>query len=89
MKQTKNSKGILVTLTICFTIIAVSVIGGLMYMQKQNIAQKEREFQQQKQLKEYEQNQINARNKEDNIERCRAAAATSSNPFDSIGCNKE
>lgn len=89
MKQNKSSRGLIITSIICFTIVVVSVVGGLIYMQKQSTAQKEKEFQQQKQLKEYEQQQINARNKADNIQKCRAAADATPSPFDGLSCNQQ
>jgi hypothetical protein len=89
MKQIKNNRGIIIASIICLALVVISVVGGLVYMQKQNIAQREKEFQQQKQLKEYEQEQLNARNKADNIQKCQAAAMGSSSPFDGLSCNKE
>lgn len=64
-----------------------SIVGGLIYMQQQNNIQKDKEFQQQKQLKEYEQEQLNARDKADNVQKCTTAANSTSNPFDGISCN--
>jgi predicted Holliday junction resolvase-like endonuclease len=61
VKQGKNSKNIIITSIICVTVVLVTLLGGLIYMQKQSIAQKNRELQQQKQLTEYEQQQINER----------------------------
>ena len=89
MKQSKSSKGIVISFIVCTTIIILGVVGGLIYMQNQNTVQKEKEFQQQKQLKEYEQEQLNARNQADNVQKCQAAAMASSSPFDGISCNKE
>lgn len=77
----------LIVLLICATVVIISIVGGLIYMQKQNISQKNKELQQQKQLKEYEQNQINARNKADNIGKCQAIVAETTNPFDDATCN--
>lgn len=66
MKQGNKSKSVVITSVLCLTIAIISVIGGLIYIQKQDIAQKNRDLQQQKELKEYEQEQLNKRNQEDN-----------------------
>lgn len=69
--KSKTSKSIIITLLICFTVLIVSIVGGLIYVQRQQIAQKNRELQQQKQLVEYEQEQLNKRNEDDNnTKRC-------------------
>lgn len=51
---------------VCVTVIVLAIVGAWVYVQKQNIAQKDRDLQQQKQLKEYEQQELNKRNKADN-----------------------
>lgn len=61
MKKTTNKTTLVITAMICATIVAVSVVGGLIYMQKQNLTQKDQELEQKKQLTEYEQQQINDR----------------------------
>jgi len=60
-KHKSRSKLLPVIITICVTLVLVAGIGGWVYTQQQQVAQKDRELQQQKQLKEYEQEQINKR----------------------------
>jgi flagellar basal body-associated protein FliL len=66
INKSKKSKKIIIICIICFTVAVISVVGGLIYMQQQDIAQKNREFEQKKQLVEYEQTQLNNRNQKDN-----------------------
>ncbi len=56
-----SSKKLLVIITLCATLALLVGIGSWVYVQRQNMAQKDRELQQTKQLKEYEQQQINER----------------------------
>jgi flagellar basal body-associated protein FliL len=67
-----KSKALLVAIIICSTLIILTAIGGWVYSNQQNIAQKNRQLQQEKELKEaelknekeikeYEQEQINDR----------------------------
>ena len=44
--------------------VLLSAIGSWVYLNQQQIAQKDRQLQQEKQLKEYEQEQLNKRNEE-------------------------
>lgn len=83
----KHNKGIIITSIISFALIVVSVVGGLIYMQQQGNIQTDKEFQQQKQLKEYEQEQLNARNKADNKQKCLAAANATPSVWDGMSCN--
>ena len=63
---------------VCMSLVLLSVIGVWLYTSNQQIAQKNRELEQQKQLKEYEQQQINQR--ADKERQCEAHQ-DSSNPF--------
>lgn len=83
----KHNKGIIITSIISFTVVIVSIIGGLIYIQQQSNIQQDKEFQQQKQLKEYEQEQLNARNKADNRQKCLAAANATPSVWDGLSCN--
>lgn len=62
--RTSRSKVFMVT-AICVTIVLCGAIGAWVYIQQQGIAQKDRELLQTKQLKEYEQAQINERAKKE------------------------
>ena len=84
-----KSKGIIIPAMICGTLVIASVMGGLIYMQHQNSVQKEKEFQQRKQLVEYEQTQLNKRNEDDNgAIRCAARANSGQyrSIYTSFGC---
>jgi uncharacterized protein HemX len=61
MSQNKNSKTTIATSIVCATVAIVAIVGGMIYMQRQDHAQKNEELQQQKQLTEFEQRQINER----------------------------
>lgn len=74
---------------VCATLIVLAGIGAWVYTTRQSIAQKDRELMQQKQLKEYEQEQINARNKADNIQKCQEAANKTPSLVDGVACNKQ
>lgn len=66
--ESKNTttKKLPVAIVICSTLVMLAAISGWVYIHQQNIAQKDRELSQQKELKEYEQQQLNERNKADN-----------------------
>lgn len=83
----KHNKGILIASIISFAVVVVGIVGGLIYIQQQSNIQKDKEFQQQKQLKEYEQEQLNARNKADNRQKCLAAANATPSVWDGLSCN--
>lgn len=51
---------------VCTALVLLSVVGAGIYMHRQDIAQRDRALQQEKQLKEYEQAQINKRSELDN-----------------------
>ena len=63
---TKSSSKLTIIITICVTLVLLAGVCGWVYVQKQQVAQKDRELQQQKQLKEYEQEQLNKRNDQNN-----------------------
>ena len=66
-EHTKGKSKILpVVIIVCSTMVLLSAIGSWVYLNQQQIAQKDRQLQQEKQLKEYEQEQLNKRNEEDN-----------------------
>jgi hypothetical protein len=61
-------------------------IGAWVYIQKENLAQKNRALEQQKQLTQYEQQKIDERAKKDR--QCEQAAANSDSSFSGIlSCN--
>lgn len=49
-----QSKLLPVIITICVTLVLITGIGGWVYVQKEQLAQKDQELQQQKQLREKE-----------------------------------
>ena len=61
-----NSNKLTIVIALCATLVLLASVGGWVYVQKQQVAQKDRELQQQKQLKEYEQEQLNKRNEQNN-----------------------
>lgn len=72
-------------LIICITLVLLAGIASWVYVQQQNIAQRDRELQQQKSLTEYEQGKIDERAKKDR--QCEQATANSSSPFaGSLSC---
>jgi cell division protein FtsB len=78
-RSPKGCKTVLILSIICFTLIVLAAIGAWVYVQQQQIAQRDRELQQAKQLKEYEQSQINERQRKDCI-------AKSDNPVGWMTC---
>lgn len=65
-KTTKEkSSKLLITIIVSVTLVILAAIAGWVYIQKQELAQRDRELQQQKQLTEYEQQQINNRAEEE------------------------
>jgi flagellar basal body-associated protein FliL len=65
--RTKNKKDskLLITVIICASFVLVSGIGAWVFVYQQDIAQRDKELQQQKELTEYEQEQINNRASEE------------------------
>lgn len=53
-KHKSRSKVLPIIITICITLVLIAGVGGWTYVQNQQVAQKDRELQQQKQLKEKE-----------------------------------
>lgn len=74
--MTKNNK-LFITIIICVTVLALAAIGGWVYIQQQQVDLRNKELQQQKELTEYEQEQINNR----------AEAERRSKLFDSSSCD--
>jgi hypothetical protein len=62
MPETKKPKGTIIIYLICFTVIVVSIVSGLIYMQRQQRIQKDLDYQRQKDLIEYEQKKSDKRN---------------------------
>lgn len=58
-------------------------------MQNKSIDNQNQNNEKQKQLKIYEQEQLNARNKADNEQKCIASAEASENSFMAALCNKQ
>lgn len=56
--------------TVCITIVLICGISAWVYVQKQNIDQKDKTLSQQKALDQYNQSQLNARNKADLRAKC-------------------
>lgn len=65
MNKEEGSARLLIAIIICFTVLLLAAIGSWLYVQHQNLAQRDRALQQQKQLKEYEQSQINNRQQQE------------------------
>lgn len=61
-----GSRRFQVLIILCVTVIALGSIGSWVYVQEQNNAQRDRALLQQKQLEEYQQQQLNQRNDADN-----------------------
>jgi Tfp pilus assembly protein PilE len=78
MKEVQRSSRLLLTVIICATVLLLAAIGSWVYIQRQDLAQKDRALQQQKQLKVYEQQQINQRQQQ-------GEACKSSNPYQKFG----
>ena len=83
MSHLKKDSVLLVSI-ICFTIVALSLIAAWIYTNDKNIAQRNRELFQAKQLKEYEQKQINERASKER--QCQSARDSGSLIGASIGC---
>lgn len=60
----KKSNKLVITIIICSTLAVLASISSWLYVSQQQIAQKDRELQQQKALSEFEQSQINERAKD-------------------------
>ena len=74
MTEQKGSKKLKMTLIICITVVLLAAIGSWVYVQRQQIAQKDRALAQQKQLNEYDQAQLNARNQANVKAECQQSA---------------
>lgn len=61
MRSGQSSNKVMVVIIFCVTAVLLSAIGSWVYISRQQMEQKDRELQQSKELKEYEQDQINQR----------------------------
>jgi hypothetical protein len=85
-----GSQKVTITLIICVTLVLLVGIGSWVYVQHQQIAQKDRTLAQQKQLNEYDQAQLNARNKANIKAQCENTATNdaATDPVAGLFCNK-
>jgi uncharacterized protein HemX len=80
-QRVKQSKSLPITIVVCITLILAFAVGAWIFNNSQNLKQ-------QKQLAEYEQQQLNSRNKADNFQKCIEAAHKSSVSFAGLACEK-
>jgi len=80
----KKSKSLLVTLVICITVVIVSIVGGLIYMQKQQITQRNLEL---KQKQEADKKKSDEDLKRLKFQECEATkrAKSDDNPYSTFG----
>lgn len=64
-KSTKEKSKLIIVIILCVTAVLLAAIGAWVYTNQQNVAQRNKELEQQKQLTEYEQQQINNRASEE------------------------
>ncbi|MDB5168998.1 MAG: hypothetical protein JWO41_354 [Candidatus Saccharibacteria bacterium] len=85
-KNQNHSKTLKLTIIICITLVLLGATGSWVYIQKQQIDQKNSALQQQKQLVEYQQEQQNKRDAADNKAKCQNVPSSSSDKFSGLFC---
>lgn len=87
-KQSKSNK--LVVIIVCATVIILGGIAGWVYINQQNITQRDRALEQQRELTEYKEDQANKRAEfKAAQEVCRAETENSKSSFGSLfACQK-
>jgi uncharacterized protein HemX len=90
MSAQNNSKKLWIVITVSISLVLLAGIGSWVYIQHQNINQRNKELLQAKQLDEYNQQQLNERAKKDR--QCAEAKSQQSpggykSPFAALSCN--